>query len=169
MVPGLTLAQTANVPAEQPCQNVGPGETVVLPLEPLPARGLWLVRVTVNGKPGRLALDTGAGQTTISYKLAGISERDYIRETKALRAEASTHTWVTLPARLTLALGAQVERRVVQLADFDEVSRLAEATIDGVLGTDVLAEFGHVAIDFRARTLTLGKPRSASKVRETTQ
>jgi hypothetical protein len=92
-----------------------------------------------------------------------------VRATQAERQAASTHTWVTVPGRLTLGIGAHAERRVVQIADFDETSRLAEATIDGVLGTDVLGEFGHVAIDLQARTLTLRKTAPLSTRREKSQ
>lgn len=66
------------------------------------------------------------------------------------------------PGESSRHIGPLAERRVVQIADFDEVSHLAGATIDGVLGTDVLAEFPHVAIDFHARTLTLRKSATAS-------
>lgn len=167
LLPVLRNPHAANGINGQPCQQESAAnsvalETIVLPLEPLASRGLLLVRVTVNGRPGRLALDTGAGQTTISWQLAAVPRKEFERETKALRASSSTHTWVTLPARLTLGIGPLAERRVVQIADFDEVSRLAGARVDGVLGTDVLAEFPHVAIDFHARTLTLRKSATAS-------
>ncbi|MCI0540877.1 MAG: hypothetical protein L0Z50_37225 [Verrucomicrobiales bacterium] len=167
VLPVVGNAQAVNGPNGHPCQQESAGsstttETIVLPLEPLASRGLLLIRVTVNGRAGRLALDTGAGQTTISWQLAAISRAVFERETKAVRPQSSTHTWVTLPAKVTLGLGPLAERRVVQIADFDEVSRLAGTQIDGVLGTDVLADFAHVTIDFRARTLTLRKSVQAS-------
>ncbi len=165
VLPGFGSAQVTNPTAQQPCQDSPNGttaETIVLPLEPLASRGLLLVRVTVNGRAGQLVLDTGAGQTTLSRQIADVSREVFERETKALRQQSSTHTWVTLPAKVTLGIGPLAERRVVQIADFDEVSRLAGTQIDGVLGTDVLAEFAHVTIDFHARTLTLRKSVQAS-------
>ena len=125
-----------------------------LPFELIRSQDAIVVEATVRGRPATLLLDTGAATTVIASSLAGPSELPAARfsdEGPGLEAQAR---WAEVP----LALGTRLwPRRRVVVMNLDAVSRHYGRRVDGLLGQDLLREFGKVTIDFRAKRLSLSK------------
>jgi hypothetical protein len=81
--------------------------------------------------------------------LPKLARSDFSSDRPGLRAP-------DLYTEATLALGGRTwKNRSVAAMSMAEVSEAFGRRIDGLLGQDLLREFGRVTIDFRARTLRL--------------
>ena len=124
-------------------------QTFIIPLNIDGAR--IFVNVRVNGKTARLLLDTGAGMTLVRPEFAQgtIELRRLNIEQQAGISEASLR-------RLSITLGEwSLKDHVVGVLDMTEVNRRTGASMDGVLGEDILCRFRTVRISFKDKTLEL--------------
>jgi Aspartyl protease len=109
------------------------------------------VIVLVNDKHARLLLDTGAGITLVEPQFAkGTTELKRVEiEQLAGISQASIR-------RLSVTLGElTLKDLVVGVLDMTNVNRRTGATMDGMLGEDILCRFRSVRINFRDKTLEL--------------
>ncbi len=131
-----------------------PAEVLELPFEIDSGQSAILVRGSADGKPVLLVLDTGASRTILSGELVRSSpgelgRSEFSGDGPGLRARGRY-------TEATLALGGRTwKNRTVVAMSMAEVSQAFGRRIDGLLGQDLLREYGRVTIDFRARTLRL--------------
>ena len=145
-------------PAQEPAAEARPKPTrrqTVLPIERSPHFGAILVRVQVNGQPAVLILDTGSNTTILSPEICGLNPL------RLPRAEAPRKgTGFVGDGRwgeAAIAIGTtEWKRKRVLVVDTKDLSRAMQRKIDGILGQDILDEFGYVEINLRERRLTLG-------------
>ena len=129
-------------------------EVLKLPFEIDSANSAILVRASADGKPVLLVLDTGASMTILAPEIVrtappGLGPSGFSSDGPGLRARGRY-------TEATLELGGRTWRnRSVVAMSMAEVSQAFGRRIDGLLGQDLLREFGRVTIDFRARTLRL--------------
>lgn len=118
-------------------------------------RGLILLDGKLNDKPATFLLDTGANNSVMDYRAAGFDslKLDALRSTGSAGAEGSC---TVREVKISLEHRSWLNRRVC-IMDLSDAAKRMGATIDGFIGTDVLAEFSAVRIDYRARTVTLEK------------
>jgi len=115
-----------------------------------------LVTVRVNGKDAVLIFDTGSNRTILSPQFADYDSRDRTKfqtmfPESTVKAEAR---W----GRVTLQIAGQTwKNRQVVVKSQDDVSRVFGQKIDGILGKDVLNEFGRVTIDFPSHLIRLSQ------------
>lgn len=116
--------------------------------------GSILVTAKVNGRDATFLLDTGAASTMVAAELAGIDrnrlERSRFRKDTGFEANG---IW----ERAHLDLGGWRDSRLVGAVDLSAVSKQYGRKIDGLLGQDVLQEFGKITIDFAGKKLVLSK------------
>jgi hypothetical protein len=115
--------------------------------------GSILIRAQVNGQPATLVVDTGSSHTVLSS--------DFLRVSPLLLASVpvkgsglvGSAGW----AKATMEVGAitWANRKVLVMDDFQEISKSMKQRVDGILGEDVLNEFGSVVIDFKHHRLVL--------------
>lgn len=116
-----------------------------------------LLDLTIDGKPARFLLDTGASNSAVSQESAerlGL-RRDAKRVVRMTTFSARTTNWGTEPVTLsfgTLTLEPGSLLLVVPLAS------MLPFHIDGLLGADLLSRFD-VDIDMPRRRLVLYEPR----------
>lgn len=154
----LLFADPAAPPNQQPLPapaTKNPHRQTVLPIERSPHFGAILVRVQVNGQPAVLILDTGSNTTILSPEICGLNPL------RLPRAEAPRKgTGFVGDGRwgeAAIAIGTtEWKRKRVLVVDTKDLSRAAQRKIDGILGQDILDEFGYVEINLRERRLTLG-------------
>jgi hypothetical protein len=131
-------------------------EMVELPLETSRSGSAILVRAVINHRPAILVLDTGAALTVIGPELARLETGDlaptrFSADGPGLEARGR---WV----EATLEIGGRrFGRRTIGAMRLEEVSRALGEKVDGLLGQDLLREFGQVTIDFRRRMVRLGE------------
>jgi aspartyl protease len=115
--------------------------------------GLILLDRQVNGKPATLLLDTGANNSVVDYRAAGLDalKLDALRSTGSTGAEGACTVW---EVKLSLEHRSWFGRRVCMMNLADASKRIG-VQIDGFIGTDVLSEFPAVRIDYKARVLEL--------------
>lgn len=129
-------------------------EVLELPFEIDSAHSAILVRASADGKPVLLVLDTGASQTILAREVVRtapptLARSEFSSDGPGLRASGRY-------TEATLALGGRTwKNRSVVAMSMVEVSQAFGRRIDGLIGQDLLREFGRVTIDFRARTLRL--------------
>ncbi len=124
-------------------------ETFTVPLNIEGAR--IFVTVRVNDKTARLLLDTGAGMTLVLPKFAqGTIElqRLNIEQQAGIGQASIRHLSITL-GELTF------KDHVVGVLDMTDVNSRTGASIDGLLGEDILCRFRSVRINFKGKTLEL--------------
>lgn len=125
-----------------------------LPFELDSANSVILVRASADGRPVLLVLDTGASQTILAGELmrtspSELARSDFSSDGPGLRARGRY-------TKTTLELGGRTwKNRTVVAMSMAEVSQAFGRRIDGLIGQDLLREFGRVTIDFRARTVRL--------------
>ena len=124
-------------------------------------QGLVVVRAQVTGPSGiavlRLALDTGATTTLISFGL--LVALGYDPAAAPERTEVTTGSGVEFAARIAISSIVALGQEYI---DFPLLAHTLppSAGVDGVLGLDFLR--GHVlTIDFRSGRLTLAGPADA--------
>lgn len=138
------------------------GEDLAVPLEVLDSRDggtLAFVPVTVHGQgPFTFALDTGASHSILDAAIAeqlGLEQTEVEAEITGVVGDAEA-----MPVQVDdwqlgeIDLGARPVL-TVDLAPEGEIG------LQGLLGSDVLSEFGAVVVDYDAGTLTL-RPRDPS-------
>ncbi len=121
-------------------------------------RNSMLVEVVVNGKPCTFVLDTGAARTVVSPAVVGGLAGFNLKASK-FRAKgpglAGEATWETVNS-LRLGKKTWYDQRIVVM-NLDAVSKVYDRRIDGLLGQDLLSEFGSVLIDFKNRKISFSR------------
>jgi predicted aspartyl protease len=124
-------------------------ETLTVPLNIEGAR--IFVTVRVNDKTARLLLDTGAGMTFVGPKFATGTI-----ELQRLNIEHLTGISQTSIRLLSITLGeVTFKDNVVGVFDMSDVNSRIGASMDGLLGEDILCRFRSVRINFKGKTLEL--------------
>ncbi len=115
--------------------------------------GTILIRAQVNGQPATLVLDTGSSNTILSSGLVQV--RPLALEHADEPAKGSGYVGTAGWAKANLEIGTLkwVDRKVLVMNDFREISNSMKQKVDGILGEDVLREFDSVMIDFKRRRL----------------
>ncbi len=142
------------------CASLAAGPAAVpgfleIPFELDSERSAILLKVTIDGQTAVFVLDTGASTTIVSPRLAGVDpnalrKSRFSQDGPGIRAEG---IW----SSVDVTIGARTFRsRMVGVMDLAEVSRVFRTPIGGLIGQDLLREFGRVAIDFRSLRLRLG-------------
>jgi hypothetical protein len=113
-----------------------------------------LVRVLVNRAPGTFVIDT-ASDTIVN------SDRLHLPVLHALRAAtATTSGWAPVEwsmvrlDRFTIG-GRQIPKRTALAKSLHEIEAALGQQVDGILGNDVLDQWGSVTLDYKNRTLAL--------------
>ncbi len=107
----------------------------------------------LNGKPAVFLLDTGANNSVVDYRAAGFGDLklDTLRSTGSTGAEGGC---AVREVKLSLEHRSWLGRRVCVM-DLSDTSRRMGTHIDGFVGTDILAAFSAVRIDYKAKIVTL--------------
>lgn len=125
------------------------------------------VEVTVEGVPTALHLDTGAPASSLSTRFA----RRHVRlvDGLALHEEklagaggARTRRSARMPSAILSIAGRRATLADLSVVVEDGLD--ADASNFGVLGGDVLDQFGHWTIDFRSMAFELGAPVVAAAI-----
>jgi predicted aspartyl protease len=121
------------------------------------SKPLVMIPVSVEGRPFRFAVDTGASTTVISSETARLCQI----ESTAMPSMTGGGGAVAAAAGVLPSLavgGVRISRVRVAVADFlAELSRLTGATLDGIVGTNVLRRF-RVTIDYPRSILRFDTP-----------
>jgi predicted aspartyl protease len=121
---------------------------------------LITVRVAVNGTSTGWVVDTGASSTVIAAsQLQRLSIRQVGPRGRAYGATGCPIRVTPVGIRAWRAGDVQLPATTALSSRSSVISRpLGTATIAGLIGSDVLASFGSVTIDFTHRRLILGNP-----------
>ena len=150
-------------PAECPHVQLTVGRPTVLPVRivRLGKGAVALVSVCIEGAgPFPFLIDSGSALSVVDKQL---SQRFHLRQIAAPEQAAGIACSATVvPEQISnwslsgLTLSEQ-DVVGVSLPNLEKSQQLA-----GVIGSDVLSRFGAIRIDYRAQTLSLGGPESAS-------
>lgn len=113
-----------------------------------------LVDVLVGGKTRHFLLDTGAEMTVLSVDAAGWSLADLRKDVlhrSAVGIDGASHAMGKSTAALEIAHKLIVTS--VGVADLRPLSKALNVKLDGILGQDVLSQFGSLTIDYKNRQL----------------
>jgi hypothetical protein len=139
------------------CVTLGAeGGPVVVPAM-LTKSGLWFVRVSVNGKPAWMLLDTGANNSTINSRHWHLPVR-YYAEFSVSAWGGDQHEKIPLVVVDRLRIG-ETDHRAVQLL-YRNLSNLELSfgdRVDGILGSDLLAGCGRISLDYAKQVIVLEK------------
>jgi hypothetical protein len=126
-----------------------------IPFEVNRVFGAILIRAQVNKQPATLIVDTGSSHTILSSELLRVCPRAL--EHADLPAKGSGFVGSAGWAKATVEVGtvAWLDRRVLVMNDFRDMSNSMKQRVDGILGEDVLKEFSLVVIDFKHHRLLL--------------
>jgi Aspartyl protease len=129
--------------------------SVEIPFELNRQFGSILVRLPVNGEPAVLLVDTGSSHTILSGNFLGLNPMLLERASAPVKGSGliGIAGWAT--ATIDLGRIKGVNRRVLVMNEFREISKGMKQRVDGILGEDVLNEFTSVAIDFKNHRLVL--------------
>jgi hypothetical protein len=136
---------------------------LVLPVRILPAGkgAVAIVGVCIDGAgPFPFLVDSGSSVSAVDTQL---SRRFHLRQVAAAeRAAGVGCSAMVVPERLSSwsAGGLPLLQQVVLRAPLPDLA--AHESLAGIIGSDVLSRFGAVLIDYRAQTMSLGGPESAS-------
>jgi hypothetical protein len=139
------------------CVTIGAeGGRVVVPAR-LTNSGLWLVKISVNGKPAWMLLDTGADTSTINschWRLPVLYYGDFAVSGWG----GDQHELIPLAVVNRLRIG-ETDYRDVRLMyrDLSNLEFSIGKRIDGILGSDLLAGCGRVSLDYTKRIIVLEK------------
>lgn len=124
--------------------------------------GVPVVPVTINGIPGHMVLDTGAGITTFS---------EQARQKFALPNDQSTRTTIVGIGNTSGHMNSLIETMQIGDVTLHNMSKVAvdlrfgkDITADGYLGSDILADYD-VDLDLGHRHVTLYAGRNCPQVR----
>jgi hypothetical protein len=124
---------------------------VVLQLTVHPRQNVPIVEVKVNGQVARFIVDTGSARTLVAQELvqAIVPARSIFRNDAGIEVSGRYF-------EVDLDLGGRRwPKRVVGAIDMTRIREVFGKDIRGILGQDVLREFGVVTMDYRAGRLTL--------------
>jgi len=128
-----------------------------IPIELNRRFGAILIRAEVNGQAATLVVDTGSSNTILSAVLLHISQRPTKFPSQPLKGSGFIGSAIRGKATLTIANTTWVDRDVLVMNDFQDISNGMKQRIDGILGEDLLKEFAVIFIDFRHRRLVLSR------------
>jgi hypothetical protein len=118
-----------------------------------PDKPLILLDTMVNGKgPYRFVLDTGAGLTIISPRLAKILKVKRDEKQKGVGAGGSVEVHFGTLKSLAVG-GTQLEGLKVGIMELTGISKAIETDIEGIVGYNFLKRF-RVSIDYPRQTVT---------------
>jgi hypothetical protein len=130
-------------------------EAAALPFELAERQNLILLTVGLEGRPAVFVLDTGAARTVVDATRLGMNVVDLSR---ARFANGPGVGGEAVWAKVSLRLGERRwMNRPVVVMDLADISARYGRRIDGLLGLDVLRQWGRVVIDFESRSLILEK------------
>jgi predicted aspartyl protease len=113
-----------------------------------------LVDVIVGGKTRHFLLDTGSGVTVLSVDAAGWSpadlRKDVLRRT-AVGIDGASHAMGKSTA--TLEIAHKLIVTPVGVTDLRSLSKALNVKLDGILGQDVLSQFGSLTVDYKNHQL----------------
>lgn len=126
-----------------------------IPFEINRVSGAILIRAQVNGQPVTLIVDTGSSHTILSSELLQV--RALALQQAEAAAKGSGYVGRAAWAKATLQIGTMTwrDRTVLVMDDFRSMSNSMEHKVDGIIGEDVLKEFGSVVLDFKHQRLLL--------------
>ena len=113
-----------------------------------------LIKVEVANKERTFLVDTGSTWTVLDRKLLGITKGDILKS----RLERSSPGFVIdgIKVKMPLRLGThRWEEAIVLVTDLDPVTEAYGEVIDGVLGQDIMLQFGRITIDYSRNVLIL--------------
>jgi predicted aspartyl protease len=113
-----------------------------------------VVDVIVGGKTRHFLVDTGASMTVLSLDVAGWSLADLrkgVLRRSAVGIDGSSHAMGKSTAALEIARKLIVTP--VGVTDLGPLSKALNVKLDGILGQDVLSQFGSVTVDYKNRQL----------------
>jgi predicted aspartyl protease len=111
-----------------------------------------VIEMNVNGRTARLIVDTGCSQTLVAQELT-TGTAPGLSSFRRAGLEVNGRYW---EADITLGEQRWV-RRIIGIIDLSQVREHYGKDIDGLLGQDLLLEFGSVTIDYRKKVITLEK------------
>jgi hypothetical protein len=152
IVVGLWPVAVAN--AASPCGVDEPHVTrVELPFQLHPVRAALMIQVEVDGRNRKFFVDTGATRTVVDVGAAGREAGLALQRAHfAERGVGVAGEGVVAEVDLNVGGRAWPKRRVV-IMDLSELERVYGQKVDGIVGMDLLREFGQVVISFGARRL----------------
>src|SRR6185295_17019662 len=124
---------------------------VVLQLSVHSKQNVPIVELKVNGRACRFIVDTGSSQTLVAQEIAMIiaPAKSVFRSDAGI--EISGKYW-----EVDIDLGSRRwPKRVIGSIDMSRIREVYGKEVDGILGQDVLREFGVVTMNYRDRSLTL--------------
>lgn len=130
------------------------GGPVVVPAR-LTKNGLWLVKVSVNGTPAWMLLDTGASISTLNSRHWDLPIR-YSGEFTVGTWHGAQHERIAWVAVNRLRIGETDYHAVpLQSNNLSNLEFSLNERIDGILGSDLLAGCGRVSLDYQKRAIVL--------------
>src|SRR5262249_3206960 len=113
-----------------------------------------VIHVIVGGQTRHFLVDTGAGMTVLSVDAAGWSLADLRKgalQRSAVGIDGSSHPMGKSTA--TLEIARKLIVTPVGVTDLRSLSKALNVKLDGILGQDVLSQFGSVTVDYKNRQL----------------
>ena len=111
-----------------------------------------LVDAKIDGTPVRLLVDTGANKTILNAKSFCKTEMNVTRPVN--RGAGIVGNALRLRVDLEIAHEFMFSRRV-SVMNLEELSRRFGIQFDGLLGQDILNQFGSVRIDYKKHVIEL--------------
>ena len=117
--------------------------------------GLILIRAQVNGHPATLVVDTGSSRTIVSPELAEV--RPFSLELARPAEKGSGFVGIAGWGKATVELGSLKwnDQRVLVMNSLRDLSKSVGKRVDGIIGEDILSNFGSLVIDFKHHRLVL--------------
>lgn len=149
-----SYGQNDHPPLKSQEMTAASGEYIEVGFDLHPKFSAILVKVEINKTPAVMILDTGSSRTILDSRIVDLDPRELRRPANVGRGSGISGDdarW----GKATLQVGTRLFRdhRVV-VSDMRDVSRNFQQQIDGLLGQDIVCEFGLVVIDFNKRKIT---------------
>jgi hypothetical protein len=143
--------------AVSPAKSVaGSGASeLTIPFEVNRQFGSILIQVRVNGRPAVLLVDTGSSHTVLSGDILGVSPLFLRRASAPVKGSALTGIAAWAVATIDVGTMRWPDQRVLVMDGFSDISKGMKEKVDGLIGEDLLKEFGSVVIDFKNHRLLL--------------
>jgi hypothetical protein len=132
---------------------VAPDATI--PFELNPEFRIILIQVWVNGRLARVVVDTGSSNTVLSAEFLRVDP--LLLRGAGAPVKGSAMTAPSGWALATIGIGKLCwpNQKVLVRNGFSEISKSTKEKVDGIIGEDLLHEFGTVLIDYKTRRLLL--------------
>jgi len=133
----------------------GPSRRLELAFQPHPLRDALLIDVQVDGRDRTFFVDTGATQTVVDARATGAAATFALQKARfSERRPGLAGSGAVV--RVDLTIGGRAWRgRPIVVMDLSELDPVFGRRVDGIVGMDLLREFGQVVISFTARRLRL--------------